>query len=234
MKITLKKILIISLIICTIFPTLFSNFALAENNTILSQERAGNYVSNFAINFYNNWSSKENKGEIKTQYNNAVNQLPKETDNVYVLNNKTWIDFVFKNALSISNNNNWPSKNYENNNYYEKTKVADLENALLNEKNEEDAEKSEGQTLVELMNSGKILPGDILYSSQGDYLLYIGGTQIIYATDLGKNGALKYDYIQNYLIEVKRKLQEAHKDEENYTPIYGVTEVYRITRNSTK
>ena len=29
-----------------------------NSTTLLTQERAGNYVASFAINFYNNWSSK--------------------------------------------------------------------------------------------------------------------------------------------------------------------------------
>lgn len=57
MKNILKKIIIIWVIICMLLPTLFSGFAYALEPGKLNKERAGNYAANFAINFYDNWSS---------------------------------------------------------------------------------------------------------------------------------------------------------------------------------
>jgi len=58
MKLILKNFLIVLLIICILLPTLFSGVAYAaESVPMLTTERAGNYVSNFAINFFENWSS---------------------------------------------------------------------------------------------------------------------------------------------------------------------------------
>ena len=56
MKSILKKLIVILLIICILIPSLFSGFVLADG-VLLTQERAGNYAANFAINFYDNWSS---------------------------------------------------------------------------------------------------------------------------------------------------------------------------------
>ena len=58
MKLVLKKAVIIWVIICMLLPTLFSGFAFAADDVKLNQERAGNFASNFAINFYENWSSE--------------------------------------------------------------------------------------------------------------------------------------------------------------------------------
>ena len=57
MKSLFKKIVIIWVVICILLSTMFSNFALAAEEGNINVERAGNYVSNFAINFYENWSS---------------------------------------------------------------------------------------------------------------------------------------------------------------------------------
>ena len=59
LKETLKKILVIWMVICALLPSLFTGVVLAAENEAetINQERAGNYVANFAINFYENWSS---------------------------------------------------------------------------------------------------------------------------------------------------------------------------------
>lgn len=268
----LKQILIIYAVICTILPTLFANVVLADEefkskvdyndktlSAFLTQERAGNYVASFAINFFNNWSSnnnkfkeneesKEDENHIKTAYE-AGHALPNESDSVYYFSKTSWIDFVYENALSLSSvpntANPLPSSHYSQTDfYYEKINVADLEDNTL-KKQEETSESSEEtkkkdkttETLVELMNAGKIKPGDILITSEDDYLLYVGGTKVIYApvpngvhpTD---TGALKYDYIHNYLAEVKRELTKGHENEEDYEPTYGVVSVHRLTEKA--
>lgn len=52
-----KEIVIIWAVICTLLPTIFTGFVAAASQGTLNTERAGNYVANFAINFYENWSS---------------------------------------------------------------------------------------------------------------------------------------------------------------------------------
>ena len=62
----IKKALIICMIVYTILPSLAYPCVLAaEDEVILTQERAGNYAASFAINFYNNWSSMEHGYEDK-------------------------------------------------------------------------------------------------------------------------------------------------------------------------
>lgn len=57
-KLFFKKALIIYLIVLVLLPSLFTGVALAEEVDMqLTPERAGNYAANFAINFYENWSS---------------------------------------------------------------------------------------------------------------------------------------------------------------------------------
>ena len=84
------------------------------------------------------------------------------------------------------------------------------------------------------MNAGKIRPGDIIITTEEDYLLYVGGTRVIYATPPGDvhptdTGALKYDYIQNYFVEVRRQLEKGHEDDPDFKAEYGAKEVYRIS-----
>ena len=77
MKELLKKIIIIWTVICMLLPTLFTGiaFAVDENNGYLNSERAGNFVANFAINFYENWSSISSSVETETTaaYSKSVN-----------------------------------------------------------------------------------------------------------------------------------------------------------------
>lgn len=60
LKLFFKRIVVIICIFCILLPSLFSGVVFGINdwaNTPLTQERAGNYAANFAINFYENWSS---------------------------------------------------------------------------------------------------------------------------------------------------------------------------------
>ena len=256
MKKFLKQVLVIFVIICTTLPSLFSNVSLADADDNLEQEyatnyltpeRAGNFVASFAINFFNNWSSDnhifDDDGDpVKTSFDSSRTLRPGQDDNPpYVFSKKSWINFVYEQALSINQRNQIVSSYFnDNNQYFEKIDVADLESDALGieDESEEESEEERGvsETTVELMNSGKIKPGDILITSEGDYLLYVGGTKIIYATP-GETeghptdtGALKYDYIQNYFVEVRRKLEEGHEDDEDFQAEYGVSKIYRITK----
>lgn len=256
MKNNIKRIFVILIIICTILPMLFVTVAYAdEDDVMLNQERAGNYVASFAINFFNNWSSEnhiyedENGNPVRTQYSSNYN-IPNASDSVYLLEKRSWIDFAYLNALSLSPNQ--VPKNYygTSSNLYEKIDVADLEEDILKIKeqnhdasktssstettNDDGKEENVGQTIVELMNAGKIKPGDVIVTTEEDYLLYVGGTRVIYATPPDnihptENGALKYDYIQNYFVEVRRELEKGHEDDKDFRAKYGAKEIYRIT-----
>ena len=241
MKLFLKRTLVIFIIICTILPILFSNITLAVEEVPLTQERAGNYVATFAINFFNNWSSDNHSFEdedgnpVKTEYSPTY-KIPSEGDSKYYFSKKSWIDFCYSFALSLSGTQ-LPSSHYgPSDSTFEKIDVADLEDDVLKIKESED--KKEGtDTTAELMNSGKIKPGDILVTSEGDYLLYVGGTKVIYATPNDgvhptNTGALKYDRIENYFVEVRRQLEKDHKDDEEFEAKYGLKQVYRLTETA--
>lgn len=73
MKVFLKKVLIVLMIVIVLLPTLFSGMALADSNVNLTIERAGNYVANFAINFYENWSSENYENVTGTYAANSGN-----------------------------------------------------------------------------------------------------------------------------------------------------------------
>lgn len=187
------------------------------------------------------------RGIIKTAYDDTADEKTnpiKPGDEQYVLSNKSWIDFVFRNALSLENRINvetqeddmdyskdstqyYPSSNYDSNIYFEKIGESNLtKDGLID--------------ITELMNSGKVLPGDILYTTEHEYLLYVGGTKVIYAQEpYGEEGALKYEYLQNYLIKVKNKLtnrikeqipENQREDAEIQLPAYGITDIYRVTQ----
>lgn len=250
MKKNLKRIFAIFLIICTILPGLLSTVVNADSDDVtLTSERAGNFAASFAINFYNNWSSEnhiyedESGNPVRTQYTSTYN-IPNAGDSVYLLEKRSWIDFVYHNALSIDISQ--LPKNYygTTSNKYDRIEVADLKEDILKIKEQNhdasrtssDDEETEdvGQTIVELMNAGKIRPGDIIITTEEDYLLYVGGTRVIYATPPGDvhptdTGALKYDYIQNYFVEVRRQLEKGHEDDPDFKAEYGAKEVYRIS-----
>lgn len=286
MKLMFKKVIVILMIICILFPMLFSNIALAVDEEQLKEdvisgdipmsdavqsskdaeeeaievdftlERMGNYVSNFAINFYKNWSCEDldtgstygdgvsTKGEIKTKYSAYVNEIsnPVEPeDSAYLISNFSWIDFCYKNSLSLDNTTYYPTQCMENTDYFEdigKDLLADIFSSSSSDEDEKetDASKQAVTNIAELMNTGKILPGDILYTTEGEYLLYVGGTKVIYAQEptVEGEGALKYEYLQDYFVKVQRKLNEEATSESEETeeekPLYGVKNVYRANK----
>ena len=180
-------------------------------------------------------------GEIKTAYNDIaseINNPVQASDDEYVFSNKSFIDFVFKNALALDKIEYYPSNNYSSNTYYEKIEENLVIKAVIEENAEENNEENSNQiesvedgiiNIAEFLNSGVVHPGDILFTTQGEYLLYVGGTKVIYAQEpSGEEGALKYEYLQNYFIKVKNKLLNENKDNPDYElPAYGVVAIYR-------
>lgn len=195
------------------------------------------------ISVISSGSSKtaKKRGEIKTEYDSQVSptELVQEelaSGEYYKFNNLSWINFVYKNALFKSPlitgvekevlTGSGNSASIDLSTFDDKTKISTLK--------DEDV-LSEYLDITKLMSEGKILPGDILYCDNkngGEYLLYTGGMKVLYATEDKKtypNGALKYEYIQNYLQRIRRRLREGHEDDENFqVPSYGITQVYRI------
>lgn len=243
MKMFCKRVLVISMIIVALLPCLFSSLSNAEGTVVnLTVERAGNYAANFAINFFENWSSNtanNGAGEIKTEYdtNNSETTDFNKNSEKYKLSNKSFINFVYKESLKFTDINQPIIDNKINEKYGDIENFKKLDEKLLGE---------EIVDIYDLMNSGKILPGDILISTDGmgkeEYLLYVGGTKIIYASPTYKSdgtidneyGALKYDYMQYYLRDIKEALideyrEEGQLDEEVEIPVeYGIKSVYRI------
>lgn len=183
----------------------------------------------------------EQRGEIKTEYDSTINpkdDVNPKTEGNYKFNNISWIGFVYKNALFTSNS----GKDINN-------ILTDSENGItintsnFDNKNQipgvkEEANTSKIMDIATLISDGKTLPGDILYieifdadhSGSGQYLLYVGGTKVIYATEDPRqlpNGALKYELIENYLKRIRRQLIETYGKDADL-PQYGVTQVYRI------
>ena len=170
------------------------------------------------------------RGEIATKYdeNAKVTDIVEDDKTTYVFNNETWITFVYRTALPMSETS--------------------LENLLTHFDTEEEIFQNElvksGEIIdiTKLVNEGKVVPGDILFVSDGNgggqYLLYVGGTKVMYATptydegdesDESTNSAIRYTYLQYYLEDIERSLKKDHEDEEDYQiPVYGVTKIYRI------
>ena len=170
-------------------------------------------------------------GEIKTAYDNTADEKSKPidpSDETYKLSNKSWIDFTFKNALGLEGTNYYPTSNLSNDSkYYEKIGESQVtDDGVLD--------------INSLMSSGQILPGDILYTYPNkEYLLYVGGTKVIYATKPYKeeDGALKYEYLDEYFVkqknavinQIKQQIPEAQRETaEIDEPICGVTDIYRL------
>ena len=175
-------------------------------------------------------------GEIKTEYDETKGayDLVNESDSVYRFSNISWISFVYKNAL-------FKSKADNNITFSGVGSDATINKSTFNDKTnikyiEDEAKNSEVLDAPTLISEGKILPGDILIANKGngeqEYLLYVGGAKIIYATQDPKvqaSGALKYEYVQYYLQRVRKNLLEGHEDDTSYNiPKYGITQVYRI------
>lgn len=179
-------------------------------------------------------SRKTSYGVIKTEY--SENSDPyldvNETDAKYALNNKSWISFVYRHSLFKGDANR----------VYSGSGNVRVNSATFNNKKQisgvkELTNESEILDISRMMSEGKVLPGDILCATKGvdgevEYLLYVGGTKIIYATanDLAApSGALKYEYMDYYLKRIKNDLMAGHENDENYKlPKYGIVEVYRI------
>ena len=185
----------------------------------------------------NNSLRVEKRGEIKTAYDSAADEVATPVDaedEWYTFSNKSWLDFAFKNGLGLEESKYYPTRNFESNREY----FEEIGNETLTEEGIID--------INELVNSGKILPGDILRSSHSlngsseyDYLLYVGGAKVIYAVPPYKDeGALKYEYLTTYFTKVKNNLrkeatqglsEEEIENAEIELPAYGITKVYRIT-----
>ena len=228
MKIFFKKILLVILLICILVPSLFTGFVLADTDNIkLNQERVGNYTATFAINFFENWSSKgkistgytkETKGETKTEYDeNATAAQVNEGDDTYKFNNISWVNFVYRKALKY--NFDVISADSVRSDYFDGKKEL-YGDAVVKE--------SEILDISKLISEGQVKPGDILVVNNGmgnlEYLLYVGGNKVIYAappavSDEGvaddATGALKYDYLALYLEKIRNKLMEQYDSNNN-------------------
>lgn len=175
------------------------------------------------------------RGSIETQYDEqaTVDDID-EQQTPYTFSNKSWIAFVYKWALQMDSD---VMINTDVNTSYFDSEEKIFGSIMV--KNEDVI------NISELITKGKLLPGDVLYitngEGNGEYVLYVGGTKIIYATPMfiknneeseentDGSGALKYEYLQYYLDRIKSNLKEKHKDDKNYIlPKYGVTKVYRI------
>lgn len=179
-------------------------------------------------------------GEIRTEYDEAVDPTSEVEEELasgenYKFNNLSWIGFVYSNSIFNKNVNKILKGTGDitvNDSYFDdKTKIEYVK---------EDAKNSDTINVSKLISEGRILPGDILYATNGqgggEYLLYVGGTKVIYATGdelNGPSGALKYEYLEYYLKRTKARLTEGHEDDESFTvPKYGITQVYRIKKDT--
>lgn len=182
-------------------------------------------------------------GEVKTEYDVAVNPMDEvdpKTEGNYKFNNISWIGFAYRNSLFKNNVENVLTGSGDS---------ITINTEKFNDKSQipgvKEVEKdSKYLDIASLLQDGKIKPGDILYCEytlpfeEGteqdvkEYLLYVGGSAVIYATEdprVGASGALKYEYLESYFKRIRQRIKEAHSDEEDFEmPKYGVSQVYRI------
>ena len=192
---------------------------------------------------YNNSSKLLTRGQIKTEYDSTINPMDSvdpKTEGNYKFNNISWIGFAYRNSLFNDNvedvlTGSGDSITINTEKFNDKTKIPGVKDV---------AADSKYLDIATLIQDSKVKPGDILYSeytitdSDGneknikEYLLYVGGTSVIYASEdprVAASGALKYEYIENYLKRIRQRIKESHADEEDFVmPKYGITQVYRI------
>ena len=179
-------------------------------------------------------------GTIKTQYNEGLpfNNIVNESDSIYEFSNKSWISFVYHQAL-FKENPDGVNKVFTGAGTNPSVSATNFDDKHNIEKISDVANDSPILDISRLISEGKVLPGDILYVNKGDgtyeYLLNVGGSKVIYATNdeaVGPSGALKYEYLEYYLRRIRRKLREGHENDEDFVlPKYGVTEIYRIKKD---
>lgn len=192
---------------------------------------------------YNSSSKLITRGQIKTEYDANINPMdevdPKTQEN-YKFNNISWIGFAYRNSLFNNNVDNILSGSgnsitINTSNFNDKTQIPGIKDV---------ADDSKYLDIATLINEGKVKPGDILYSEYTfldedgneknvkEYLLYVGGTAVIYASEdprVAASGALKYEYVESYLKRIRQRILAAHEDEEDFEmPKYGITQIYRI------
>ncbi|MCR5147261.1 MAG: peptidoglycan DD-metalloendopeptidase family protein [Clostridia bacterium] len=193
--------------------------------------------------YTNNSSNVIIRGQIKTEYDATVNpmdEIDPKTEGNYKFNNISWIGFAYRNALFnnkvenvLTGSGNSITINTEKfDDKYSIDKIKDVAN------------DSKYLDIATLISEGKVKPGDILYSEYTipdengnekevkEYLLYVGGTSIIYASEdprVAASGALKYEYIEHYLKRIRQRIKSGHENEEDFImPKYGITQVYRL------
>jgi len=185
------------------------------------------------------------RGSIETQYNETSQPDDiVEGTTPYKFSNKSWIGFVYKWSLNM-NSTEIITGNDINESYFDNAETLFGESLI---------KESKYIDTSSLISEGKILPGDILYIENGkgggEYVLYVGGTKIIFATppkiedtaedpsvedlkDANKEkvdlSALQYEYIEYYLRKIQANLLHGNENNPDFImPEYGVTKVYRL------
>lgn len=204
-----------------------------DPNSFISSENISEVSSN---------SSVVIRGKVKTKYNyDATADSIKEDDETYEFSNKSWIEFVYQWSLNMKENSIITGNNI-NSEYFDNTEEIF---------GDELDKTTDILDISKLISEGQVVPGDILYIyngvDSGEYVLYVGGSKIIYATPtetvpntVSENsiekqvqGALKYEYLQYYMQSIKRNLLSGHEEDDDYiVPKYGVTKIYRINKET--
>ena len=215
------------------------------------------------------------RGKIRTKYDESINPYdPINADSrKYLMNNKSWIGFVYRESLLRGNI--YDVFSGAGNNLGINTANFDDRNTIPELKDIVNDNTTDILDISNLISEGRILPGDILVAeypkveyevtSTGEqstgtqstqasgtnssvnttlkpkttqyvkeYLLYVGGTKIMYATQdekVAPSGAIKYEYLEYYLQRIRRNLKEGHEDDAKFVmPEYGITQIYRIKK----
>ena len=165
------------------------------------------------INNSNNKSGEKSfsKSQIKTEYDeNATAEGVNASDDKYKFSNISWINFVYRQTFGY--NFDIVSAGNIREDYF------DDESKLFGESL---AKESEYLDITRLITEGQIAPGDILYVyngiDSGEYLLYVGGTKVIYATPPKESetssGALRYEYLNSYLTILRNNIMNQSSED---------------------
>lgn len=206
MKTFLKKTLIIILLICILLPSLFSNMALAVDNTVyLTTERAGNYIANFAILYYENFKDKTYYGSSAQA---AYNGNP-DASGKYSMTDYGFINFAIHQSLGIggSTYTTFITQSTQADEYFNEVTISSEKTEEMKKLLNDDGTIN----ITEAMSASVTLPGDVLIAKNGVVFLYVGAGQVIYCTsDLtnkAENG-IKYEYMHQYFTRKRNELEK--------------------------
>ncbi|MEG2646232.1 MAG: hypothetical protein RSA08_04310, partial [Clostridia bacterium] len=184
-------------------------------NAVMSPTEAGQYMSEFAINFYENhgkeviydWSDNRWYAVNGIKTSGVAQPTGKEFTDKYALDCVSWISFVVKNSLGVDSDK-------KSNIYYGVPRQPGGGGSVSNGfKIEHGNIHGPKIPLSEIVSNAK--PGDFLFGCAQHILLYVGNGEIIHCVTSGLKRQKISDYSAGYCAIGRITLLKAMKVEKN-------------------